>query len=120
MRPVVRPATAEDIGAFYSARGATMPLTCTAMVGELDGEVIAVGGFAHIAGRLIAFYDMDEKAARFKITLVKAAKKMVAEMSAKQRVMYAKPDPGFPGAVRWIESLGFVEMPQRGLYQWKP
>ena len=35
------------------------------MVGELDGKVVAIGGFAHYAGRIIAFIDMKEEASAF-------------------------------------------------------
>lgn len=120
MRPIVRQATAADLAAFYAGRPAPMTqVTVTAWCGELDGEVIAVGGFAHVNGRLIAFYDMDERARRYKVTLVRAARRIVRDMAARNKVMFAQSDPKEAGAARWIASLGFKPTEFRDIYQWR-
>lgn len=119
-RPVIRPATKADLDAYYALHPQQAPRpTVTAWVGYLGDEPIAVGGFAHVGGKLIAFFDEDPKARPFKITLVKAARKMVQTMAAKGRVMYAQIDPKEPGATRWVKSLGFKETGIADIYQWR-
>lgn len=118
IRPIVRPATAADLDAYYAAHPLTGPrCTVTAWCGELDGEIIAIGGFAHVRGKLIAFFEEDDKARRFKVTLVKAGIRVIREMAARGKVMYAQTDPKEPGAKRWVESLGFRETGIAGIYR---
>lgn len=78
----------------------------SAWVGELNGKVIAVGGFAHLNGRLIAFYDMDEQARPYRVTLVRAARRIVDDMAKTGRLLFARLDPDEDGE-RWVRSLGF-------------
>ena len=119
-RPEVRWATADDLDRYYAGhpmKGSRT--TVTAMVGELNGEIIAVGGFSHVRGHLVAFYDMDEKARPYRITLVKAARRMVVDMAERGRMMVAELDPHEPGARRWVESLGFRETDAKGIFLWQ-
>lgn len=109
-KPEVRWATPADLDRFYKAHpDYKRDLTVTAMVGEVDGEIVAVGGFAHVRGFLVAFYDMDEKARPYKVSLVKAAKRMIGSVKA-QRVVLAETSAVEPGAKRWVSSLGFREI----------
>ncbi len=113
---VVRWATPADLTQFYDAHpGHEIRQTQTALVGDLDGEIIAVGGLAHHKGYLVAFYDMDEKARRYKIALVKAGKRMIGSIKP-NRLVLAQADAKEPCACRWIESMGFKPANDTGLY----
>jgi hypothetical protein len=115
---IVRPATREDIDAFSDM--ANKP-TLKAWVGELDGRIIALGGFAFSKGRWFGFCDLEEDARRFKMTIGRAAK-MILNEAKKQgiRFIYAEADPQEPGAIRWMTSLGFTVDPRTAyLYRWR-
>ena len=104
-RPIVRPATRADLDAFYAGRGARP--TVTALVGELDGEVIAIGGIAETDGKSIAFFDMTDRARRYPIRIVKVARQILAQAVAKGAIVHAQRDLNEPGAERFLEHLGF-------------
>ena len=117
--PTVRPATADDLSRFYVGDmqpKAPLP-TVEAWVGELDGEVIAVGGVNHRRGWLEAFYDCSEKARQFPMDLYRASRKFMASLP-KDRLVYGLHDSREPGGARWMQSLGFKPVEGReGLYR---
>lgn len=118
MKPItVRWVTAADIDAFYDGHPEFLRRhTVTAMAGEVDGAVVAIGGVAHTHGVLVAFYDYVPEARPYKVALVKAARRLIASIP-ENRLVVAQADPGEPGAARWIESLGFVPLNSSGLYK---
>lgn len=120
MQPEVRWATPADLDAWDARHPREYPRpTVTAMVGVLDGEIIAVGGVIHLNGQRFAFYELDEKARRYRVTLVKAAKRVMAHVARSGAVIFAVADPAEPGAKRWIASLGFVPHDVPGLYVYR-
>ena len=99
----VRPATRADIAAFSDL--ADKP-TLRAWVGELDGRLIGMGGFAFVQGRWVAFSDLTEEARAHKMTLMRAAiRAFAAARDSRIRFIYAAPDPAEPGAVKWLRRL---------------
>ena len=117
-KPIIRKATHSDIEAFSSM---AMKPTIQAWVGDLDGKIIGIGGFAFSHGRWFGFCDLTDEARKYKLTLVKTAK-MVMQEAQKQgiRFIYAEVSDVEPGAMRWLKSLGFSLDPRSlCLYRWK-
>ena len=116
-RPVIRPATAEDLAKFYGA--GKFASTAIATVGLINGKIVGCGGLAFVGGRTIAFCDFKKSARRYKLAIVKAARDVIAAARRNGvRVMYADLDPNEPGADRWVRSLGFVPTDKPRLYRW--
>jgi hypothetical protein len=118
-KPVVRPATADDIAAFY---GEDDPRpTVLAWAGEVDGKVLGIGGLAFAQGWWFGFCDISAEGRRYKVTIAKMARMIMAEAQARGiRYVYADADANEPMAVRWLRSLGFDIDPRSNLYyRWK-
>ena len=116
-RPIVRPATREDIEAFSDLRNKP---TLRAWVGEIDGRIIAIGGLAFSKGRWFGFCDLSDEARQYKMTIARTAK-MVLDEARRQgiRFVYAEAGQNERGASRWLISLGFIIDPRSGyLYRW--
>lgn len=114
---LVRPATREDIDRFSDMSGKP---TIKAFVGEVDGEIVALGGLAFAKGRWFAFCDLLDGARAHKMSIARTAKRVFAEAKAQGiKYVYAEADPNEPGAVRWLTSLGFEPDPRTVyLYRW--
>lgn len=114
---IVRPATKEDIETFAPDREKP---SIRAWVGDLDGEIIALGGVAFTKGRWFAFLDLTERARPYKMTLARAALRFFAEMRKDGiRYIYAEADLDEPTSLRWLTSLGFTLDPRTlHLYRW--
>lgn len=110
MTVAVRKATGQDIEAF-SSRPSNH--TLRAFVGDLDGEIIALGGLATVKGRHYAFLDLTEKARPYKMHIMRAAIRVFKE--ARQsgiRFVYAEADANEPKSSTWLERLGFEPDPR--------
>ena len=111
----VRPATKEDIEAFSSTPNKP---TIKAFAGEVDGEVVALGGLALSNGRWVGFCDLRDEARPFRMTIARAAIRVFREAREQGiKYIYAEADEREPTAHRWLTSLGFVRT-ERGLYRW--
>jgi GNAT superfamily N-acetyltransferase len=115
----IRRATAEDIAAFSDM---TNRPTTIAWVGELDGKIIGLAGFARNKGRWIAFADLSEEARPYKVTIARAA---IRAMDEVRRLgipfVYAVLDETEPTALKWLQSLGFSLDPRsQHLFRWRP
>ena len=113
----VRPATRADIEAFSDLRGKP---TLKAWVGELDGEILGIGGLAYAKGRWFAFCDLKPEAREYKMTLARTAKMVLREARQQGiRFVYAEADLNERASVRWLTSLGFRLDPRTAyLYRW--
>lgn len=110
----LRPANREDLDQFEHYRP-----TVEATVAELDGKLIAVGGFAFLQGMVFLFLELKPEARRFKVTMHRMALAMIEK--AKRRgfkFVYAQTDGTEPTAPRWLARLGFIEI-GIGLYRWQ-
>ena len=117
-RLTIRRATREDIEAFSSQPNKP---TLKAWVGEVDGEIIGIGGLAFAHGRWFAFCDVTEEARKYKIGIMRLAKHIMADAQAQGiRYIYADADKNEPKAVAWMTSLGFEIDPRSNrYYRWK-
>ncbi len=118
-KATVRRATREDIDTFSDLKNKP---TIRAYVGEVDGEIVGIGGLAFSHGRWFAFCDLTDKARKYKMTIARMGKRIVddaREMGL--RFVYAEADPKETTAVRWLKSLGFELDPRTTyLYRWRP
>lgn len=114
---IVRPATREDIAAFSDMENKP---SARAWVGELDGKVIALSGLALIGGRWFLFLDLTEEARKHKVTMMRAAKMIMAEAQKQGiRVIYAERDEDEPKSEAWLRSLGFeIDPRSQHYYRW--
>ena len=115
--PVTRWATREDIEAFSPMRDKP---TIRALCIEVDGQIVVLGGLAFSKSRWIMFCDVTNQGRKYKVALVKAAKRMIEEARAMGiRYVYAADDPNETNSVRWMTSLGFkVDQRCPSLYRW--
>jgi hypothetical protein len=123
MKPVIRRATKKDIEAFADSIGVPRATqTVRAWVGSVDGEDLAIGGFARYQGRWIAFCDLKDDARKYKKTIVQTARMIMSE-ARRQGIQfaYATVDSEEANAVRWMESMGFERDIRSGgkLMRWK-
>jgi len=114
---IIRKATAEDIATFSSL---TNKPTILAWVGEENGELLGIAGFALSNGRWFGFCDATARARKHKIAIGRAAKRAMEEMKSMGiKYIYADLDRNEPGAERWLRSLGFTIDPRSlSLYRW--
>lgn len=102
---IVRRATKADLEAFSDMENKP---TLRAWVGDLDGEIIAIGGLAVFKGRYYAFIDLKPEARQFKIHIMRSAKRMLAEAKRSGiKYIYAECSPVEPKASAWLARLGF-------------
>jgi len=115
-KPVIRPATADDLARFRP--GETWP-TVKATVGEVDGAPVAIGGLAFVGGRVIAFLEMDDGARPYKLSLFREMTRIMNEAKASGlRLIYATPDPNEPTAEALLTRLGFSR-DHKGAWRWQ-
>lgn len=120
---VVRPATRADMARFYGDRDEAMP-TVVALVGEVDGRLVGIGGVARFSGRRVAFCDLTGEGRRYRVALVKAARRLMDRLrrQAGRRpiTVVARADDRESGARRWLTSLGFQPVPDtKGTFRWQ-
>ena len=115
---IARPATREDITAFSSLKD--IP-TVKAWCFDLDGRVIALGGLSLTKGRWFAFLDLTDEARAYKMTLMRTAKRMMAEAERMGiRYVYTEADLDEPRSTEWLRRLGFeIDPRSEYLYRWK-
>jgi hypothetical protein len=124
---VVREASKEDIAAFAAPAGVVAP-TIKGWVGEVDGERVALGGFALAHGRWVAFLDVTEEGRELLKTSMHIRKALIstARMAMREarkqgiRFAYAGADMRFPLADKMLERIGFHLDPMADRYRWTP
>ena len=113
----IRPATRADIEA-YSERPQSQ--TIRAIVGDLDGKIIGIGGLAIVRGRYYAFLDLRDEARDYKMHIMRGAMRILSQ--AKQsgvRFIFAEADQNECKSDAWLRRLGFKPDPRSDhLYQW--
>ncbi len=114
----IRRATAEDIASFSTM---TEIPTTIAWCGEMEGRIIGLGGFARGKGRWVAFLDLTDEARPYKMTLMRAAIRAMAEARRVGiRFVFAEADLNEANPVEWMQSLGFELDPKsQRLYRWR-
>lgn len=115
MTTTVRQATVTDVKAYRDRRGVDDATpTCRAWVGEVDGEMVAIGGFALVGSRWLGFFDILDDGIRetHKAHIGLTAARIMRDEALPARV-YANLDPAERGARRWLERLGFKVVDER-------
>lgn len=115
---VIRPASKVDIDAFSALPNKP---TTKALVGEVDGTIIGLGGLALRKGRYFAFCDISSQdAAPYRLHIARAAIRFLAEARAQGiRYIYATASLDEPLAPKWLARLGFRPDPRHPhLYRW--
>jgi hypothetical protein len=100
----IRPATAEDLERFY---GAPPAQTMQALVADLDGELLAVGGVMRTADALVAFSDMKPGMRRHKKDIVRGAREIMRLVHASRAPVLAVADRNEAGAGNLLQRFGF-------------
>jgi hypothetical protein len=96
----IRAATQKDIESFY---GKMPPLTMKGFVVEHAGQIIGIGGIYWNEGKKVLFSEIKSEGKKFKKTMVRVAKRIVAELNPR----YALADGRTANSVKLLEHLGF-------------
>lgn len=102
-RPETRPATEADLIAFYGGKPTS---TIKAVVVELNGEPIGIGGIEFYQGKQIAFCWVKPELKVFPLTIIRAAREFL-KMS-KGGPLIAFGDEEEPSSDRFLKHLGFT------------
>jgi hypothetical protein len=80
-----------------------------AIVLEVDGVVLGVGGIYAEGGKIIGFSDFKPEAATYKKSIIHGARMMLGLMRSKRRPVYAVRDESIDTAPGFLAYLGFVQ-----------
>ena|SRR5688572_18600318 len=112
----LRWATPEDIDAFYGKRP---PQTVRALVLEIDGIVMGIGGLTSEVGQVVAFIDLKPEAKKYKKSLVRALWTGYEKLMRGNKVpIIAVADPNEPTAEGLLKHFGFEHM-ENGVFKWR-
>lgn len=113
------PASSDQVRRFF---GETPKQTVRAWAVMLDGEPVAIGGFAYSGDYIVMFSNLTPEIRRFPKSLLKAAKQIVREAAARHKgAVIAIADPSEPTAPNFLTHLGFLYVgssPDGEVYQW--
>lgn len=117
MKADLRPTTPEDVASFIKE---PLPYRIRAITGTVDGEIKGIGGLAYLPdGTAVAFLEMAEGAERYKVTLHRAALRVIEEAKARGvRKIVAQADLTRDTAERWLDRLGFAPVEVDGERVW--
>lgn len=118
MTLTVRKATRADIEA-YSKKPQSQ--TIRAVVADLNGEIIGIGGMYLRQGRWYAFADVPEECRKYKIHIMRAAIRFLDEARRSGvRIIYTCRDEDEAGSLKWLTSLGFEQDPTTMIiFRWR-
>lgn len=85
--------------------GKQLPWTVKALVADLDGEIIGIGGVYYDGDRAVAFSGMKSAMRRFPMTMARGALAIMRLIG--NQPCLAVPNPDEPGAERLLGRLGF-------------
>lgn len=110
--PRIRPAVESDIRGFYKDG----KWTFRAYAAELDGEVLAVGGFYYDGPHVVVFSSVKPGAnEKYPFTAGRMVKKIMTLIEDMPCVALA--DDKFPDAPKLLERLGFEQVRGKA-YRW--
>lgn len=115
MTPIIRPARAEDMDAFYEKKNQG---TMRALVAELDGKPIAIGGIMYQDGKVVAFSQMKEEMRKFPMTIMRGAKAITKLLKGSGAIARASDQEKH--APKLLSHLGFETLDARSrTYRWR-
>ncbi len=117
-KPSLRNATIEDYETFY---GHKPKVTIRAVVAELDGKVVGIGGIAYYKNQMVAFSEIRDDLRKYPVFIMKAAKRIakLLDKHGKSAVAIACPKEGNSQAM--LERVGFTKISsteEQETYQW--
>lgn len=101
-RPEIRPATNADLEAFYGVRP---PATVRALVAELDGELVGIGGIEYVGRQRIAFCWVKPGLKVYPLVIARAARQVLKMANGAPVIAFG--DPEEPTSDRFLSRLGF-------------
>ena len=116
----IRVATANDVAIFYSESG--MPqASIRAVVVEVDGDPIAIGGVALCNGGPVAFMNMRPSASNYPKLIMKATRMLVRNVFSRYRgPIYAIRDESIPTSFRYLTRIGFKPVEENSeVFVWR-
>lgn len=101
----IRPATSDDVRGWYGY----IPATMRAIILEVNGEPIAIGGLMRGRDCCTAFMDMKDGASDFPHSLWKATMKAMREIILESKLpVYALVNEELSTAPAFLRRLGFA------------
>jgi hypothetical protein len=115
---IIRAATKQDIESYAGRPSAQ---TIRAVVGELDGRIIGIGGMYLQKGRWYGFADIPDECRKYKVSIIRASIRFLADARRSGvRIVYAVRDEGEAGSLKWLTSLGFEIDPRSMIFfRWR-
>ena len=111
----VIPATQAHLEAFY---GKALSRSVYAIAGIEDGKVIGLAGVYREPYRFVMFSEITPELKRRPKAIIKGFRMLQDVVRRRDIPVHAQPDAAEPGAVRFLEHLGFNEFVQ-GVYEWR-
>lgn len=111
----IRPATRADFEAMY---GESPKKTMRAVVGDVDGEVVGIGGVYYDPAGVVGFLKITDAAAPYRFTMMREARKFMQGFDIPIRAVR---DPTSDGAGRFLMALGFERVGETAsgeVYEW--
>lgn len=91
-------------------------MSCKAIVAEMDGEILGIGGIYYRNGFMVAFSDFNEKMNDFPFTRGRATKMIMDIVGNKPCIAIA--DQRHSGSEKLLTRLGFKHVSGR-TYEWQ-
>ena len=116
-KPKLRNATVDDYEAFYGERPKH---SIRALVAELDGKVVGIGGILY-STPILAFSEMREELRGYPLFIMKSAKKLAKMMDKYGQYAIAVACPNEKNSQKLLEHLGFTKISstdEQEVYQW--
>lgn len=110
------PLTHEHLQEWYGESGRAP--TVKGVAGFVDGELVAVAGFALTAGKVVAFCELKEEARPYKTAIHRTAVRLFKDAMRYHRRILAYCDENEPTAPAWLRRLGF-EAQEDGVWVWR-
>ncbi len=105
--PVIRSATEADLINYY---GENPGFTVRALVADLDGEIIAIGGLAYYPGQMLAFSEMKEPMRKYPKLIYKSAFKVAELIKKYGGSVVAVANCKENNAGKLLKKLGFISV----------
>lgn len=114
-RPKIRPATATDFLAFF---GHPPKNTIKAIVVDIDGKVIGMGGIERHRGFYVAFSDISDDLRARKVVLMKAARAVIDLVKQCPLPVVTIQNTEEKTSRNFLTHLGFVPTEEPEVFLW--
>jgi len=104
---------------YESWYGEPPPRTVRAFAFVEGGRILGIAGLIPANGFMMLFSDLSEEARRGARELLRTGRKLLAHAGARGLPVYATPAPEVEAAPRFLERLGFRQVSEGGIYEWR-